>query len=90
MMGLFSVDQEEQAAVTVARPTVVIVHLSCAVDELVARLPEVAGARMVRDLPPGRAVVALTSPGDQAALALLPGVVSVQPDTFEHPTRVRD
>jgi hypothetical protein len=88
-MRLRSTDPEE-AVVTAPRPTVVIVHLSCTVDELVGRLPDVAGARLVRELPPGRAVVTLTAPDDQAALSLLPGVVSVQADTFEHLTRDRD
>jgi hypothetical protein len=71
-------------------PDVMIVELSCTVDELASRLHEVEGASLVRALPPGRAVVVLAGPGDAQRLARLPGVVSVQPDPLEHPTRSRD
>ena len=71
-------------------PTVMIVQLSCTVDELLPLLSGIDGARLVRALPPGRAVVVLARPSDATALAQLPGVVSVQPDPFEHPTRGRD
>jgi hypothetical protein len=67
-----------------------IVQLSCTVDELRPRLSGIDGARLVRELPPDSAVVVLARPADATALAQLPGVVSVQPDPFEHPTRGRD
>jgi hypothetical protein len=71
-------------------PHVVIVELSCTVEELASRLHEVEGAILVRALPPGRAVVVLAAPDDAQTLARLPGVVAVQPDPLEHPTRARD
>jgi hypothetical protein len=71
-------------------PDVMIVELSCTVEELASRLHEVEGASLVRALPPARAVVVLAGSGDAQRLALLPGVVSVRPDALEHPTRSRD
>jgi len=75
--------------VTFTPPTVVIVRLSCTVDELAGRLHEIKGASLVRALPPDGAVVLLASPSDEQSLVVLPGVVSVQPDALEHPTRRR-
>jgi hypothetical protein len=50
-------------------------------------LHTVAGARLVRQLSPGRVVVALRSPADRPRLAALPGVEAVVPDRLEHPDR---
>jgi hypothetical protein len=52
-----------------------------------AQLDTVEGARLVGELPPGRVVVALRSPGDLPALAAMPGVTAVVPDRLEHPDR---
>jgi hypothetical protein len=52
-----------------------------------ARLDAIEGARLVRDLPPGRVVVALRSPVDRPRLAALPGVAAVVHDRLEHPDR---
>jgi hypothetical protein len=40
----------------------------------------------VRELPPGRLVVAVDDPKGAARLAALPGVESVVEDRLEHPT----
>jgi hypothetical protein len=66
---------------------VVIVTLTTDVDEFVRRLGQVDGARLVRELPPGRVVVALRGTGSAADVAALDGVVSVVVDSLEHPQR---
>jgi hypothetical protein len=50
-------------------------------------LDAIEGARLVRQLSPGRVVVALRSPADRPRLAALPGVEAVVPDRLEHPDR---
>jgi hypothetical protein len=50
-------------------------------------LDAIEGARLVRQLSPGRVVVALRSPTDHVRLAALPGVDAVVPDRLEHPNR---
>jgi hypothetical protein len=50
-------------------------------------LDAIEGARLVRQLSPGRVVVVLRSPADRARLAVLPGVKAVVPDRLEHPDR---
>jgi hypothetical protein len=52
------------------------------------RLDDIEGARLVRQLSPGRVVVALRFPADRARLAALPGVEAVVPDRLEHPDRL--
>ena len=66
---------------------VVIVQLSCTMDEFLRHLSEVDGARFIRELTPDQAVVQLGHPRDGRTLARLPGVVAVYPDRLEHPTR---
>jgi hypothetical protein len=51
------------------------------------RLEAIDGARLIRELPPGRVVVALRSPADGDRLAALPGVTAVFADRLEHPDR---
>ena len=48
------------------------------------RLEAIDGARLIRELPPGRVVVALRSPADRDRLAALPGVTAVFSDRPEH------
>jgi hypothetical protein len=50
-------------------------------------LEAIEGARLIRELPPGRVVVALRSRADRQRLAALPGVTAVVPDRLEHPDR---
>jgi hypothetical protein len=50
-------------------------------------LEAIEGARLIRELPPDRVVVALRSPADRRRLAALPGVTAVVPDRLEHPDR---
>jgi hypothetical protein len=52
-----------------------------------ADLDAIDGARLIRELPPGRVVVALRSSADCPQLAALPGVTAVVPDRLEHPDR---
>jgi hypothetical protein len=52
-----------------------------------ARLEAIDGARLIRELPPGRVVVALRSAVDRDRLAALPGVTAVFADRLEHPDR---
>jgi hypothetical protein len=50
-------------------------------------LDAIDGARLIRELPPRRVVVALRSPADRPRLAALPAVEAVAPDSLEHPDR---
>lgn len=50
-------------------------------------LSAIDGARLIRELPPRRVVVALRSPADRPRLAALPEVEGVVPDSVEHPDR---
>jgi hypothetical protein len=52
-----------------------------------AHLDAIDGARLIRELPPGRVVVALRSSADRPRLAALPGATAVVPDRLEHPHR---
>jgi len=52
-----------------------------------AHLDAIEAARLVRELSPGRVVVALRSRADRSRLAALPGVTAVVPDRLEHPDR---
>jgi hypothetical protein len=49
------------------------------------RLAAVGGARLVRELPPRRVVVALRSASDRARLAAVPGVEALVEDRLERP-----
>ena len=51
------------------------------------RLATVSGARVVRELPPRRVVVALRSRDDRARLAAVPGVETLVEDRLEHHDR---
>ena len=66
---------------------VYIVTIEIPTSAFRGHLDAVEGARLVRQLSPGRVVVALRSPADRARLAVLPGVEAVVPDRLEHPDR---
>jgi hypothetical protein len=66
---------------------VYIVTIEVPVSAFRARLDAIEGARLVRELPPGRVVVVLRSPVDRPRLAALPGVAAVVHDRLEHPDR---
>ena len=63
-----------------------IVTLAVPLEDFAAALATIDGARLVRALPPGRAVVAIP-PGAGARLAALPGVTGVRVDSLERPLR---
>jgi AmiR/NasT family two-component response regulator len=63
-----------------------VVTVASGSHDVVAALESVAGARVVRPLDDRRLVVSLRSARDAAAVAQLPGVLSVLPDRLEHPT----
>ncbi len=67
--------------------TVYIVTIEVPTAAFRANLDAIEGARLVRELPPGRVVVALRSSADRQQLAALPGVTAVVPDRLEHPDR---
>ncbi|MBI1376744.1 MAG: hypothetical protein GC157_04575 [Frankiales bacterium] len=67
-------------------PPVVIATLAVPVEDAAAVVARVPGARLVRELPPGRVVVVLHDASDAGLLAAQPEVVSVVPDRLEHPT----
>jgi hypothetical protein len=62
-----------------------IVTVELPAGEFRERVEAIEGARLIRDLPPGRVVVALRSSADLPRLAALPGVTAVLPDRLEHP-----
>jgi hypothetical protein len=64
---------------------VYIVTIGVPTADFRAQLDAIAGARLVRELPPRRVVVALHSPADRPRLAALPGVEAVVVDSLEHP-----
>ena len=68
---------------------VYIVAIDVRTSAFRAHLDAIDGARLVRELEPGRVVVALPSHADRSRLAALPGVVAVVPDRLEHPDRPR-
>lgn len=67
-------------------PPVVIATLAVPVEDVAAVVARVPGARLVRELPPGRVVVVLLDASDAGLLAAQPEVASVVPDRLEHPT----
>jgi hypothetical protein len=66
---------------------VYIVTIGIPTSAFRGQLDAIEGARLVRQLSPGRVVVALRSPADRPGLAALPGVEAVVPDRLEHPDR---
>jgi hypothetical protein len=66
---------------------VYIVTIEVPTSTFRGHLDAIEGARLVRQLSPGRVVVALRSPADRVRLAALPGVEAVVPDRLEHPDR---
>ena len=66
---------------------VYIVTIEVSTSTFRGHLDAIEGARLVRQLSPGRVVVALRSPADRVRLAALPGVEAVVPDRLEHPDR---
>jgi hypothetical protein len=69
-----------------SRPSALyIVAIEVPVAEFRGQLEAIAGARLIRELPPGRVVVALRSPADRPRLEALPGVTAVFADRLEHP-----
>lgn len=66
---------------------VYIVTIDGPADGFRAHLATIDGARLIRELPPRRVVVALGSAADRGRLAKLPGVRSVVADRLEHPHR---
>ena len=64
-----------------------IVAIEVPAAEFRARLEAIDGARLIRELPPGRVVVALRSAVDRPLLAALPGVTAIFSDRLEHPDR---
>jgi hypothetical protein len=66
---------------------VYIVTIEVSTSAFRGHLDAIEGARLVRQLSPGRVVVALRSPADRPRLASLPGVQAVVPDRLEHPDR---
>lgn len=68
-------------------PAVYIVTIDGPPAGFVAHLAGVEGARLIRELPPRRVVVALRSHADRDRLAELPGVQAVVMDRLEHPDR---
>jgi hypothetical protein len=71
------------------RSALYIVAIEVPTAEFRARLDAIDGARLIRELPPGRVVVALRSPVDRPLLAALPGVTAVFSDRLQHPDRPR-
>jgi hypothetical protein len=71
----------------VVRTPVYIVTIDVPASDFRAHLNAIPGARLVRELPPGRVVVALRSPDDRRQLASLPAVEAVVLDSLEHPDR---
>jgi hypothetical protein len=66
---------------------VYIVTIEVPTSAFRVHLDAIKGARLVRQLSPGRVVVALRFPADRPRLAALPGVEAVVPDRLEHPDR---
>jgi hypothetical protein len=64
-----------------------IVTVEVPTGEFRERVEAIEGARLIRELPPGRVVVALRSAADRPRLAALPGVTAVLADRLEHPHR---
>ena len=64
-----------------------IVAIEVPVAAFRGHLEAIEGARVIRELPPGRVVVALRSAVDRPRLEALPGVTAVFSDRLEHPDR---
>jgi hypothetical protein len=80
--------EREERELMIGRPTAMyIVTIEVPAAAFRAHLDAIDGARLIRELPPGRVVVALRSSADHPRLAALPGVTAVVPDRLEHPDR---
>jgi hypothetical protein len=78
----------EERELMVGRPSAMyIVTIEVPAVAFRAHLDAIDGAGLIRELPPGRVVVALRSSMDRPRLAALPGVTAVVPDRLEHPDR---
>jgi hypothetical protein len=62
-----------------------IVRISISAEDLRERLRGIEDARLIRELPPGRVVVALPSRAALPRLLALDGVDTATPDRLEHP-----
>jgi ribosome-binding factor A len=69
------------------REALYVVRASGSVEDLRVAIRTVKGARVVRDLLPGRVVVAVPDSSYAAALAALAEAEQVLPDRLEHHTR---
>jgi hypothetical protein len=80
--------QMERSGVLMSRPSAqYIVTIEVPVAAFRAQLDAIDGARLIRELPPGRVVVALRSSVDRPRLEALHGVTAVFSDRLEHPDR---
>jgi hypothetical protein len=68
---------------------VYVVTIAVPASEFRSHLDAIAGARLIRELPPRRVVVALRSPDDRPRLAALPAVEAVVDDELQHPATDR-
>jgi peptidyl-tRNA hydrolase len=66
------------------KPAVYIVTIREPAASFRGSLQALEGARLIRELPPGRVVVLLASPADRPRLAKLPGVEAIVEDRLEH------
>jgi hypothetical protein len=81
VLGMLEIDATGDAV------GVYIVTIEVPTSTFRGHLDAIEGAQLVRQLSPGRVVVALRSPADHMRLAALPGVEAVMPDRLEHPDR---
>lgn len=66
-------------------PQPYIVRLRAPLAEFRTQLATIPGARFLRELTPGQAVVTLPPDTARAALQALPAVETATPDRLEHP-----
>jgi hypothetical protein len=66
-----------------ARPSVFIVTLSGSYPDFIRAAATIGGARVVRELPPGRAVVMVDNAAGLVGLRELAGVLEAVPDALE-------
>jgi hypothetical protein len=66
-------------------PNVYIVRISIPVAAFRDRLEDIPGAVFIRELPPARVVVRLSSRAALPRLAAMPGVDTVTADRLQHP-----